>query len=64
VGAVAVVQRRPQKKDRSMTTSGYHVGFYVGGPAQFPVLLGGNQSNKVCRRQFIGWNVLAYRWPI
>jgi len=47
-----------------MTTSGYHVGFYVGGPAQFPVLLGGNQSNKVCRRQFIGWNVLAYRWPI
>jgi uncharacterized protein (TIGR02594 family) len=66
VGAVAVIYHPPSKATASMTASGYHVAFYIGGPADSPVLLGGNQSNCVCRKQFPApkFTVLAYRWPV
>ncbi|HET6146634.1 MAG TPA: hypothetical protein VFH68_03825 [Polyangia bacterium] len=63
VGAVAVIYKEPTKKTANMTHSGFHVGFYIGGPAESPVLLGGNQSDSVCRKQFHGYEVW-YRWPV
>lgn len=66
VGAVCVIYHQPSKSTQNMTASGYHVAFYVGGPADSPVLLGGNQSDCVCRKQFKApkFSVQAYRWPV
>lgn len=63
LGAIAVVHKPPSRATADTTSSGDHVAFYVSGPADAPVLLGGNQGNKVCIKQFNGWSVLAYRWP-
>jgi hypothetical protein len=38
-----------------MTASGYHVAFYLRGPAHAPTLFGGNQGDKVCAKTFHGW---------
>jgi uncharacterized protein (TIGR02594 family) len=62
VGAVAVIYRKPDAATANMTGSGFHVGFYIGGPADGPVLLGGNQSDMVRRKQFKGYKV-TYQWP-
>ena len=40
-----------------------HVGFVVAWDAQSVVLLGGNQSNRVCRMRYPRARVLGYRWP-
>ena len=66
VGAVTVIYHQPSKSTQNMTATGYHVAFYVGGPADSPVLLGGNQSDCVCRKQFPApkYTVQAYRWPV
>jgi uncharacterized protein (TIGR02594 family) len=70
LGAVTVVHHDVKEGDDGTTSSGFHVAFYAGGPADEPVLLGGNQSDSVCRKQFTHpkdaktkWKVLAYRWP-
>jgi uncharacterized protein (TIGR02594 family) len=59
VGAIAVIHRTPFDD----SSSGWHVGFYVGGPKDAPVLLGGNQGNKVCFSQYFDLVEYHYRWP-
>ena len=63
IGSIAVMHKQPTKKIQSTTSSGYHVAFFVGGTSHAPILLGGNQGNKVCRRSFAGWELKALRWP-
>jgi uncharacterized protein (TIGR02594 family) len=58
LGAVAVIERTPRSDPPK-----FHVGFYIGGPADNPVLLGGNQRDMVCRRQYHPPRVW-YRWPV
>jgi uncharacterized protein (TIGR02594 family) len=58
-GAICVIYRKPF----SDSASGWHVGFWIGGPPQAPILLGGNQNNSVCRKQFLGIEQVYYRWP-
>ena len=62
VGSIVVISHAVSKGIASTTTSGNHVGFYIGGPPDAPVLLGGNQADMVSRRQF-KWTVRGYRWP-
>lgn len=38
-----------------------HVGFYLGQNMDWVVLLGGNQGNKVCAREYAAHRVLDYR---
>ncbi len=38
-----------------------HVGFYIGGNFNYVALLGGNQSNKVCVREYPMKRVLGFR---
>jgi uncharacterized protein (TIGR02594 family) len=64
VGAITVVHKEPTKAIGNMTLTGFHVGFYVGGPPSAPTLLGGNQGDRVCRKSFAGWKVRGYRWPV
>jgi uncharacterized protein (TIGR02594 family) len=59
VGCVTVIYRPPF----SDSSSGWHVGFYVGGPPDAPVLLGGNQGNSVCVSQYYDLNDVRFRWP-
>ena len=58
LGAVAVIERTPRSDPPK-----FHVGFYIGGPADSPVLLGGNRGDMVCRRQYKAHEVW-YRWPV
>jgi uncharacterized protein (TIGR02594 family) len=64
LGAVTVLYHRPTKAIGGMTHSGYHVAFYIGGTADKPALLGGNQSDSVCRKHFTTFHVEGYLWPI
>lgn len=41
-----------------------HVGFYVRDGWDSVLVLGGNQSNKVCVQQFPKSKILSYRWPV
>jgi uncharacterized protein (TIGR02594 family) len=59
VGAIAVLYRPPFND----SASGWHVGFWIGGPPGAPILLGGNQDQRVKRKQFIGIDELHFRWP-
>ena len=52
-----VVLSRPGKP------GGGHVGFFVGGNEIAVRLLGGNQNNAVCMRDYPANRVLGYRWP-
>jgi uncharacterized protein (TIGR02594 family) len=61
LGAIAVVYKK--HANAATTSSGFHVAFYMDGPALSPSLLGGNQGNKVCAKEFRGWTVKGYRWP-
>jgi uncharacterized protein (TIGR02594 family) len=64
-GAITVVYKLPKlKADGTMTGSGYHVAFYVSGNGSTLTLFGGNQGNKVCEKNFAGWDVRGYRWPL
>jgi uncharacterized protein (TIGR02594 family) len=58
-GAITVIFRPPF----SDSASGWHVGFYVAGPPDAPVLLGGNQGNSVSFSQFYDLTEVHYRWP-
>lgn len=57
LGAVIVFSR-----DSAGPTSG-HVGFFVWQDADSVCVLGGNQSNKVCVREYPRATVLGVRWP-
>ena len=63
LGAVAVIYKKPSRKTASMTRTGWHVGFYLGGHRRTPVLLGGNQRDSVCSKTFFGYTTIEYRWP-
>jgi uncharacterized protein (TIGR02594 family) len=58
-GAIAVLYRKPFND----SATGWHVGFWIGGAPAFPALLGGNQDNRVGRKQFYGLEQLHFRWP-
>lgn len=59
VGAITVIYRTPFGD----SSSGWHVGFYVGGPPDAPALLGGNQNNSVSFSQYYDLKEVHYRWP-
>lgn len=59
VGAITVIHRTPFGD----SSSGWHVGFYVGGPPDAPYLLGGNQGNAVKFSQYYDLDEVHYRWP-
>ena len=63
LGAITVVYKKPEKKTASMTATGWHVAFYLGGPANAPTLFGGNQRNMVCSKDFHNYPIIHYRWP-
>ena len=63
LGAITVIYKKPSSATARMTSSGYHVSFYAGGPPNNPTLFGGNQDNRVCAKEFPGHKVMAYRWP-
>jgi uncharacterized protein (TIGR02594 family) len=64
-GAITVVYKTPKTSaDRMTTGSGYHVAFYLSGVGASLTLYGGNQRNRVCEKNFAGWEVQGYRWPI
>jgi uncharacterized protein (TIGR02594 family) len=58
-GAITVLYR----KLNDDSASGWHVGFWIGGTSVAPVLLGGNQSNSVCRKAYCDLEKIYYRWP-
>ena len=62
-GAITVIYKKPKPSTTGFSPSGYHVGFYVSGGTGRVTLLGGNQSNMVCQKTFVGHNVQGYRWP-
>lgn len=57
VGCIAVLE----SMDRGPKAG--HVGFFVAGLPHRVILLGGNQLDGVCRREFGIGRVLGYRWP-
>jgi uncharacterized protein (TIGR02594 family) len=59
-GAVTVIYRKLNVD----SATGWHVGFRIGGPYEAPVLLGGNQDNRVCRKQYFDLEDVVDRWPI
>lgn len=61
LGAITIVHKHHAGK--SISSSGYHVAFYLAGPWHSPTLFGGNQRNRVCAKDFHGWSVRGYRWP-
>ena len=64
LGAVAVIQHEQSAAAKAKKEAPkFHVGFYIGGPADSPVLLGGNQGDMVCRRQYKADKVW-YLWPV
>lgn len=56
VGALAVLSR-------GSNPAYGHVGFVVGWTNDTIILLGGNQSNKVCTQHFARSRIVALRWP-
>lgn len=59
-GAVTIIYSTPS----SDTASGFHVAFFVrSGAGKRVTLYGGNQSNKVCLKEF-GYEKIWYRWPV
>ncbi len=58
-GAITVIYGAPSP---GTTASGWHVGFWLGGTADEPRLLGGNQGNQVSDFTF-DRKVKGWRWP-
>ena len=64
-GEITVVYNKPKDSaDRKTTRSGFHVAFYVSGSGATLTLFGGNQRDKVCEKNFAGWKLEGYRWPL
>ena len=65
VGAAVVLKKKSGKSE--MTSSGYHVGFFVSQvKGKTITILGGNQSNSVSKSTFplSKWEIVAVRWPM
>lgn len=61
LGAIAVIFKK--HAGAAITSSGYHVAFYVSEHHDKLFLFGGNQGDSVCGKEFHGWKVIGYRWP-
>lgn len=65
-GAVCVIRRRLAGPDAvTGSSSGAHVGFWLGQDATAVRLLGGNQADAVSEAGFMlrGYEIVACRWP-
>ena len=63
-GAITVIYKKPKPSTTGFSPSGYHVAFYVSGGSGSVTLLGGNQRNMVCQKEFVGHAIMGYRWPL
>jgi uncharacterized protein (TIGR02594 family) len=65
-GAIAVVQRRDVPVRPAGATSEAHVGMWVAAGPGSVRLLGGNQGDAVCERDFLlrSYSLVALRWPL
>lgn len=63
LGAITVIYNATAAKSLSMT--GYHVGFLLSATGRYYELLGGNQGNSVQNRKYPtkSWNLKGCRWP-
>lgn len=63
-GAIVIVRLKSGKTQ--ITSSGYHVGFYVSSTDRVIRLLGGNQGNAVSEANFplARWTIMSSRWPM
>lgn len=66
IGCVVVVKRKGSKSDKSTgSTTGYHVGFYVGRTPESISILGGNQADSVKVSSFtLSKYKNFYIWPL
>jgi uncharacterized protein (TIGR02594 family) len=65
-GAITVIKKKGANKDHATGSStGFHVGFYVGSTPSAIRLLGGNQGDSVKYSNFMlaGYDIRGYRWP-
>lgn len=65
-GCVCVIQQRTAGQDAATgSTSGFHVGLWLGQDAERVYLFGGNQSDSVKKSGFglKSYRVCGYRWP-
>ena len=65
MGCIVVMKRggQAQPGPEVIKASG-HVGFFVDQPNKLKIrVLGGNQKNSVCQRDYPVGRVLLYRWP-
>lgn len=65
-GCVCVIRQKRKGADVATgSTSGNHVGLWLGEDANYIYLWGGNQSDQVKRSSFGkgSYEVVAYRWP-
>lgn len=65
-GCIVVIQQRKAGQDTATgSTSGYHVGLWIGQDAERVWIFGGNQSDSVKKSGFglNGYRVCGYRWP-
>jgi uncharacterized protein (TIGR02594 family) len=65
LGAVAVVKRKGNKDASTGSRAGFHVGFLVKSHRYSYRILGGNQGDSVCYRNFPRgrYDLVALRWP-
>jgi uncharacterized protein (TIGR02594 family) len=65
IGAITVLRRGGAgQPGPSVIDAKGHVGFYIGQEGSKVQILGGNQSNKVCTKNYSAGLVLGYRWPL
>lgn len=65
-GCICIIQQRQVGTDSATgSTSGYHVGLWLGQDAERVYLWGGNQSDSVKKSGFglKSYRVCGYRWP-
>lgn len=63
-GAIVVFSRGANAPGRDVIEAPGHVGFLVGSPTPNEMMiLGGNQSNRVCVRPYPRDRLLGVRWP-
>lgn len=66
-GCICVIQQRIAGQDQATgSTSGFHVGLWIGQDAERVYLFGGNQSDSVKKSSFglKSYRVCGYRWPV
>ncbi len=65
-GCITILSRgSPNEPGPDVVDAKGHVGFFIGKPSGFDIkLLGGNQSDSVCRSNYDATRILGYRWPV